>query len=48
MNVNIDKKVFNEVYLPFLDCDDRYLIFYGGGSSRQVLFHSTEIYIHDA
>ena len=38
MNVNIDKKVFNEVYLPYLDCDDRYLVFYGGGSSGKSYF----------
>jgi phage terminase large subunit len=33
INIKISKKVFNEVYLPFLDNDDRYLVFYGGGSS---------------
>lgn len=35
MNVNIklSKKVFNDVYLPYLDNTDRYLVFYGGGSS---------------
>ncbi len=38
MNVNIDKKVFNEVYLPYLDNEDRYLVFYGGGSSGKSYF----------
>jgi phage terminase large subunit len=35
MNVNIklSKKVFNDVYLPYLNNTDRYLLFYGGGSS---------------
>ena len=38
VNINISKKVFNDVYLPFLDCDDRYLVFYGGGSSGKSYF----------
>lgn len=33
INVSISKKVFNPVYLPYLDDDSRYLVFYGGGSS---------------
>jgi len=33
INVRISKKVFNEKYLPYLNNEDRYLIFYGGGSS---------------
>ena len=33
VNIKISKKVFNDVYLPFLDNEDRYLVFYGGGSS---------------
>ena len=33
VNIRISKKVFNDIYLPYLDNDDRYLIFYGGGSS---------------
>ena len=33
INIKISKKVFNDVYLPFLENTDRYLIFYGGGSS---------------
>ena len=38
VNIRISKKVFNPVYLPFLDNDDRYLIFYGGGSSGKSYF----------
>ena len=33
IDIEISKKVFNDVYLPYLDNNDRYLIFYGGGSS---------------
>ena len=33
VNIKISKKVFNDIYLPYLDNDDRYLVFYGGGSS---------------
>lgn len=40
MNVNIklSKKVFNDVYLPYLENTDRYLLFYGGGSSGKSYF----------
>jgi phage terminase large subunit len=38
VNIRISKKVFNPVYLPYLDNDDRYLIFYGGGSSGKSYF----------
>lgn len=30
--------MFNDVYLPFLDNTDRYLVFYGGGSSGKSYF----------
>ena len=33
VNIKINKNVFNDVYLPYLNNEDRYLIFYGGGSS---------------
>lgn len=33
ISVSISKKVFNSKYLPYLDNEDRYLLFYGGGSS---------------
>lgn len=38
VNIKISKKVFNDVYLPYLENDDRYLIFYGGGSSGKSYF----------
>lgn len=37
-NVSISKKVFNDVYIPYLDNEDRYLLFYGGGSSGKSYF----------
>lgn len=37
-NVAISKKVFNGVYLPYLDDDHRFLIFYGGGGSGKSYF----------
>ena len=38
VNIRISKKVFNDVYLPYLDNEDRYLLFYGGGSSGKSYF----------
>ena len=38
VNIRISKQVFNPVYLPYLDNEDRYLIFYGGGSSGKSYF----------
>ena len=38
VNIRVSKSVFNDVYLPFLDNDDRYLVFYGGGSSGKSYF----------
>ena len=38
VNIKISKKVFNEVYLPYLENEDRYLVFYGGGSSGKSYF----------
>ena len=38
INIKISKSVFNDVYLPFLENDDRYLVFYGGGSSGKSYF----------
>lgn len=37
-NVTISKKVFNDKYIPYLDNEDRYLLFYGGGSSGKSYF----------
>ena len=38
VNIKISKKVFNDVYLPYLNNEDRYLLFYGGGSSGKSYF----------
>ena len=38
VNIKISKKVFNECYLPYLENDDRYLVFGGGGSSGKSYF----------
>ena len=38
VNIKVSKKVFNDVYLPYLDNTDRYLAFYGGGSSGKSYF----------
>ena len=38
VNIKISRKVFNDVYLPYLDNEDRYLVFYGGGSSGKSYF----------
>ena len=38
VNIKISKKVFYDVYLPYLDNEDRYLVFYGGGSSGKSYF----------
>ena len=38
VNIKISKKVFNDVYIPYLDNTDRYLLFYGGGSSGKSFF----------
>lgn len=38
VNIKISKQVMNDVYLPYLYNDDRYLLFYGGGSSGKSYF----------
>ena len=38
VDIKISKKVFNDIYLPYLENDDRYLVFYGGGSSGKSYF----------
>lgn len=45
VNIKISKKVFNDVYLPYLDNTDRYLVFYGGGSSGKS-YYIAERYIY--
>lgn len=38
VNIKISKKVFNDIYIPYLNNEDRYLVFYGGGSSGKSYF----------
>ena len=38
INISISKKVFNKVYLSYLDIKERYLIFYGGAGSGKSFF----------
>ena len=38
VNIKISKKVFNDVYIPYLGNTDRYLIFYGGAGSGKSFF----------
>ena len=38
INIKISTKVFNDIYLPYLENRDRYLVFYGGGSSGKSYF----------
>lgn len=38
VKIKIHKSVFNEIYLPYLENDSRYLVFYGGGSSGKSYF----------
>ena len=38
VNIKISKQVFNDVYIPYLENEDRYLVFYGGGSSGKSYF----------
>jgi phage terminase large subunit len=37
-NIKIDADIFNPVYLPYLDCDSRTQIFFGGASSGKSVF----------
>ena len=38
INIKLNKRVFNDVYYPYLTNTDRYLLFYGGGSSGKSFF----------
>ena len=38
IDVKISKKVFNPAFLPYLDNDKRYLVFYGGAGSGKSFF----------
>lgn len=46
VNIKIKKEVFNEVYLPYLENEDRYLLFYGGGSSGKSYFVAQRFIYH--
>lgn len=45
VNIKLSKRVFNDVYLPYLNNTDRYLIFFGGGSSGKS-FYIAQRYIY--
>ncbi len=38
IDVNISPKVFNKKYIPYLDCDSRIQIYFGGSSSGKSVF----------
>lgn len=38
LTVEISRKMINEVYLPYLECEKRYLVFYGGAGSGKSYF----------
>jgi len=38
ININISSKVFNKAFIPYLDNDKRYLVFYGGAGSGKSFF----------
>ena len=38
IKIQIHKDIFNEIYVPFLENRDRYLVFYGGGASGKSFF----------
>lgn len=40
VNIQLPKRAFNPIYLPYLDNDSRYLIFYGGAGSGKSYFIS--------
>lgn len=45
VNIKISRKVFNDIYYPYLNSDERYLVFYGGGGSGKSFFVAQR-YIH--
>ena len=47
MEVHIKKEIFNEAYLPYLETDKRYEIFYGGaGSGKSHFVAQKKVYEH--
>jgi phage terminase large subunit len=47
MEVRISKKVFNPIYLPYLDSENRYEVIYGGaGSGKSVFMVQKKLYLN--
>jgi phage terminase large subunit len=47
MEVRISKKVFNPIYLPYLDSDNRYEVIYGGaGSGKSVFMAQKKLFLN--
>ena len=47
INIDISKKVFNEIYLPYIDNNARYEVYYGGsGSGKSVFIAQKKVYQH--
>lgn len=47
INISISKKLFNEIYIPYLDNNERYEVFYGGsGSGKSQFVAQKKIYQH--
>ena len=46
MKISIRKRVFNDHYYPYLTNKDRYLVFYGGGSSGKSYFIGQKLIYH--
>lgn len=46
VNIKINKNVFNDVYIPYLNNEDRYLLFYGGGSSGKSYYVAQRFIYH--
>ena len=38
IDIKISKRVFNKAFIPYLDNDKRYLVFYGGAGSGKSFF----------
>ena len=38
MRVNIPKEAFNSVYMPVMNCSNRYIVLYGGAGSGKSVF----------
>lgn len=38
IDLTVKKEIFNDVYLPYLETPERYMVFYGGGGSGKSVF----------